>query len=157
VNVCMGTLSKAFGSQGGFVCGSKPLIQWAVNRARSFIYSTALAPAAVGAAAAALQIVQTEPERRERLFNLSARLWSGLGLEGEGPIVPFIVGDNSQTLSLSAALWEEGIFAPPVRFPTVPKGKARIRFSVTAAHHPSDIDHVLQVVGRWREKTKVSL
>lgn len=155
VDVCMGTLSKAFGAHGGFVCGSVPLIQWAVNRARAFIYSTALAPAAVGAAQAALQIVQNEPERRKRLFDLSAKLWSGFGLAGEGPIVPFIVGENSRALSLSAALWDEGIFAPAVRFPTVPHGKARVRFSVTAAHEPSDIDHVQQVVNRWREKTGV--
>lgn len=157
VDVCMGTLSKAFGSQGGFVCGSVPLIQWTVNRARAFIYSTALAPAAVGAAQAALQIGQNETERRKRLFDLSARLWSGFGLAGEGPIIPFIVGDNSRALSLSAALWNEGIFAPAVRFPTVSHGESRVRFSVTAAHEFSDIDHVLHVVNRWREKTGVSM
>jgi 8-amino-7-oxononanoate synthase len=156
VDVCMGTLSKAFGAQGGFICGSKPLIQWAINRARAFIYSTALAPASVGAAQAALEIVQKEPERRERLFALSARLWSGLGLAGEGPIVPFIVGENARALSLSAALWDEGVFAPAVRYPTVPKGEARVRFSVTAAHHVSDIDQVLQVVARWRQKSEAT-
>jgi 8-amino-7-oxononanoate synthase len=155
VDVCMGTLSKALGAQGGFICGSKPLIQWAINRARAFIYSTALAPASVGSARAALDIVQKEPERRERLFALSARLWSGLGLVGEGPIVPFIVGENARALSLSAALWDEGVFAPAVRYPTVPKEEARVRFSVTAAHHVSDIDHVLQVVARWRQKSEV--
>jgi 8-amino-7-oxononanoate synthase len=152
VDVCMGTLSKAFGAQGGFICGSKPLIQWAINRARSFIYSTALAPAAVGAAQSALGIVQNEPERRERLFNLSARLWSGLGLVGQGPIIPLIVGEDARALSLSNALWEEGLFAPAVRFPTVPKGESRVRFSMTAAHSLTDIDRVLRVVSSWREK-----
>ena len=79
-----------------------------------------------------------------------------MGLAGEGPIVPFIVGENARALSLSAALWDEGVFAPAVRYPTVPKGEARVRFSVTAAHHVSDIDQVLQVVARWRQKSEAT-
>ncbi len=150
VDVCMGTLSKAFGAQGGFVCGSDSLIQWAMNRSRAFIYSTALAPSAVGAAQAALKIVLEEPDSRKRVFEISDRLWRGLALDGKGPIVPLIVGEDAQALSLSAALWEAGIFAPAVRFPTVPKGQARVRFSVTAAHTADDIDRVLSTVAAWR-------
>jgi 8-amino-7-oxononanoate synthase len=149
VDVCMGTLSKAFGAQGGFVCGSPVLIQWAINRSRAFVYSTALAPSAVGASLAALKIMQDEPNRRARLFERSKQLWSGLGLEGRGPIVPLIVGDDARALSLSASLWEAGVFAPAVRFPTVPRGAARVRFSVTAAHTAEDIDRVLFSVTRW--------
>ncbi|MBK8574262.1 MAG: 8-amino-7-oxononanoate synthase [Elusimicrobia bacterium] len=149
VDVCMGTLSKAFGAQGGFVCGSSMLTQWAINRARAFIYSTALSPSAVGASLAALKIMQEEPDRRSRLFGLSAQLWAGLNLKGEGPIVPLTVGEDTQALSLSSALWEAGIFAPAVRFPTVPKGAARVRFSVTANHAAEDIDRVLWAVGKW--------
>lgn len=153
VDVCMGTLSKAFGAQGGFVCGSGPLIQWAINRSRAFIYSTALAPSSVGAARAALKIVLEEPDRRKRLFEMSHRLWRGLGLDGQGPIVPFIVGEEKRALSLSAVLWEAGIFAPAVRFPTVPKGQARVRFSVTAAHSVEEIDRVLSTVAQWRTES----
>ena len=149
VDVCMGTLSKAFGAQGGFVCGSTALTQWAINRARAFIYSTALAPAAAGASLASLKIAREEPQSREKLFDVSDRLWSGLVLEGKGPIVPLVVGEDAQALSLSAALWEAGFFAPAVRFPTVPKGAARVRFSVTAAHTPEDIDRALWAVAKW--------
>lgn len=150
VDVCMGTLSKAFGAQGGFVCGSEALIQWAVNRARAFIYSTALSPAAVGAAHASLTIVREEPDRRQRLFERAERLWRGLGLHGQGPIVPLIVGEEAHALSLSAALWEAGLFAPAVRFPTVPKGAARVRFSLTSDHTEEEIDRVLLTVTQWR-------
>ncbi len=150
VDVCMGTLSKAFGAQGGFVCGSEALIQWAVNRARAYIYSTALSPAAVGAAHASLNIVGEEPDRRQRLFERAERLWRGLGLHGQGPIVPLIVGEDANALSLSAALWEEGLFAPAVRFPTVPKGAARVRFSLTSDHTEAEIDRVLLTVTQWR-------
>jgi 8-amino-7-oxononanoate synthase len=150
VDVCMGTLSKALGAQGGFVCGSRPLIQWALNRARAFIYSTALAPSAAAGALAALRIVQEEPQRRQRMFDLSDRLWRGFSLEGKGPIVPLVVGEDSRALSLSSSLWEAGVFAPAVRFPTVPKGEARVRFSVTAAHTAEDMDLVLRAVSSWR-------
>lgn len=88
VDVCMGTLSKAFGAQGGFICGSNSLIQWAINRARAFIYSTALAPSAVGAAQAALKIVGEEPDRRKRLFEMADRLWRGLGSMARAPSFP---------------------------------------------------------------------
>ena len=150
VDVCMGTLSKAFGAQGGFVCGSEALIPWAVNRARAYIYSTALSPAAVGAALASLNIVGEEPDRRQRLFERAERLWRGLGLHGQGPIVPLIVGEDANALSLSAALWEAGLFAPAVRFPTVPKGAARVRFSLTSDHTEAEIDRVLLTVTQWR-------
>jgi 8-amino-7-oxononanoate synthase len=152
VDVCMGTLSKALGAQGGFVCGSMALTQWGINRARAFVYSTALSPGAAGGALAALALCETEEDRRTRLFSLSDRLWAGLGLKGKGPIVPLILGDDGRALSLSAALWEEGVFAPAIRFPTVPKGAARVRFSVTASHTPDDIDRVLAVVNRWNQK-----
>ena len=149
VDVCMGTLTRTLGSQGVFVCGSTALIQWGINRARAFIYSTALSPGAAGGALAALAFCENEENRRIRLFSLSDRLWTGLGLKGKGPIVPLILGGDGRALSLSAALWEGGVFAPAVRFPTVPKGAARVRFSVTASHTPDDIDRVLAVVNRW--------
>lgn len=150
VDVCMGTLSKALGAQGGFIAGSDVLVRWVQNRARAFIYSTALSPGAAAAAREALRIAVAEPERRARAFDLSARLRQGLGVEGEGPIVPLLVGEDHDALALAAALWEQGLFAPAVRPPTVPAGTARIRFSVTAGHTEADIDRALAVVENWR-------
>lgn len=152
VEVCMGTLSKALGAQGGFVCGSRSLVDWLQNKARAYIYSTALAPAAAGAALAALAIARDDDAGRKKLFALSARLRAGLGLAGEGPIVPVVVGETSATLDLSAALWEAGYLAPAVRPPTVPEGTARVRFSLTAGHSEEQIDGALAVVRRWRGK-----
>ena len=150
VPVCMGTLSKGLGAQGGFVVGSRSLIQWVVNRARSFIYSTALNPGAAAAALAAIRIARTEPERRARLFSLSARLRAGAGLSGEGPIVPVHAGQDADAVSLSNRLWEEGLFAPAIRPPTVPRGTARIRFSVTAGHREEDVDRAVRIILEWK-------
>ena len=152
VEVCMGTLSKALGAQGGFVCGSRSLVDWLQNKARAYIYSTALAPAAAGAARTALSIAREDDAGRKKLFALSARLRAGLGLAGEGPIVPVVVGETSAALDLSAALWEAGYLAPAVRPPTVPEGTARVRFSLTAGHSEEQIDGALAVVRRWRGK-----
>jgi 8-amino-7-oxononanoate synthase len=141
VDVCMGTLSKALGTLGGFACGGKELVAWVHNRSRSFIYSTALPPACLAAALAALDICRTEPARRERLFSLGARLrdWLG-GSTGEGPVVPWVVGGEEAALDAARRMWENGVFIPAVRPPTVPKGTARLRFSLTAEHTPDDVD-----------------
>jgi 8-amino-7-oxononanoate synthase len=152
IDVVMGTLSKALGSLGGYVCGQKELVEWIHNRCRSFIYSTALAPASAAAALVALEICRSEPHRRERLEFLSGRLRRGLAMGvGKGPIVPFILGEESRALALSRFLGEEGIFAPAVRPPTVPLGTARLRFSVTAEHSQEDIDKVLECVKSWQQ------
>jgi len=152
VDVCMGTLSKALGGTGGFICGSRELIAWAHNRCRSFIYSTALPPACAAAAVAALDVVREEPERREKLFRLSARLRRGLNLPGEGPIVPLIVGGEKETLALAQHLRAGGVFAPAIRPPTVPKGTARLRFSLTADHTENDVDRVLEILEKSLRK-----
>lgn len=157
VDVCMGTLSKALGAQGGFVGGSRALVDWLQNKARAYIYSTALAPASAGAALAALSIAREDDAGRKKLFALSARLRAGLGLEGDGPIVPVVVGETSAALDLSAALWDAGFLAPAVRPPTVPEGTARVRFSLTAGHTEEQIDGALAVVRRWREKNAVEV
>ena len=146
VDVAMGTLSKAFASQGGFVCGSRELIQWALNRARAFIYSTALSPAAAAAALAAVRLAWADSGRRDRLFALSRRLRAGLRIPGEGPIVPFTVGADARAVALSERLWERGLFAPAVRPPTVPKGTARLRFSLTADHTDAEVDRVIEAL-----------
>jgi 8-amino-7-oxononanoate synthase len=146
VEVVMGTLSKALGGQGGFVTGSSDLIGWVHNRCRSFIYSTALAPASAAAAREALRIAREESGRRENVFSLARRLREGLGVAGEGPIVPWVVGEDGAALALARSLWEKGIFAPAVRPPTVPRGTARLRFSLTANHTEEDVDRLLSAL-----------
>jgi 8-amino-7-oxononanoate synthase len=149
VHVRVGTLSKALGSLGGFVAGSRRLIDHLVNHARTQIYSTALPPAAAAAARAALAIVAAEPWRRDRVFALSARLRDalhGAGLDvgsSVGPIVPVLVGEPGRTLDLAARLAGAGFFVPAIRPPTVPAGTSRLRISVTAAHTDEDIDALI--------------
>ncbi|PTQ55407.1 MAG: 8-amino-7-oxononanoate synthase [Candidatus Carbobacillus altaicus] len=160
IEVFIGTLSKALGAVGGFVAGSQSLIDWLVSSARSFIYSTALPPAAVAAAREGLRIVQEEPERRRRALGNAA--WFRDRLEALGalrvaphfgesgappfvtPIVPLIVGSASQACRVSAALRARGILAVAIRPPTVPDGTARLRFSVSAAHSPDDLAHATE-------------
>lgn len=148
IDVCMGTLSKALGAQGGFVAGSRNLIQWLQNKARAYIYSTALNPAAVAAARKALELSIAEGDRRDRVLAMAQRLRAGLGTAGEGPIVPWVIGSEKETLEVSRVLWEAGVLAPAVRPPTVPAGTARLRFSVTAGHSAADVDTVLSALGK---------
>jgi 8-amino-7-oxononanoate synthase len=165
--VQMGTLSKALGGMGGFVAGSRDLIEYLVNRARPFIYTTALPPAMAAAAAAALDVIEAEPERRARLWSLRERLHEGVRrigfdtLDSRSPIIPLLVGDADQALALSDQLLAHGVYAPAIRPPTVPAGTSRIRMSVTAGHTPAQIDRVLDVLktivasdGRLQESLK---
>jgi 8-amino-7-oxononanoate synthase len=150
--VQMGTLSKALGGLGGFVAGSRDLIEYLVNRARAFIYTTALPPAQAAAAIAALDVIEDEPERRERLWVLRRRLHDGVRragfdtLDSRSPIIPLLIGDAEAALRLSEALLSHGIYAPAIRPPTVPTGTSRIRLSVTAGHTPAQIERLLEVL-----------
>ncbi len=154
IDVTLGTLSKALGSAGGFVVGSQALIDFLRNRARSLIYSTALPPAIVAAAAAAVDFVMSDAghERREMLWRNVSELKNGLsklGIQNESrsPIIPVVVGDEAAAMEMSKKLFERGIFVPAIRFPTVPKGKARLRVTVTAGHAAEDISQFLEVYG----------
>ncbi|BFT69989.1 8-amino-7-oxononanoate synthase [Paenibacillus sp. P36] len=145
VDIHMGTFSKAFGAYGAYVCGSRTLIDFLVNKARTLIYSTAMPPALVAGIAQALVLVQQEHWRRERLYaNLRSfrshleKFGFLLGI-GDSPIVPMIVGDNETALRFSAALEEKGIAAVAIRPPTVQEGTARIRFSLSAAHTDKEL------------------
>ncbi|RMG02605.1 MAG: 8-amino-7-oxononanoate synthase [Planctomycetota bacterium] len=156
VPVRIGTLSKALGSQGGFVAGDRCLIEWLVNHARSYIYSTA-SPAAVAAASlAALEIVRTEPHRRCELLACARRLREALRDQGwrlgpsESQIVPVIVGLPDRAVKLSAALSEEGFFVPAIRPPTVPEGEACLRISVAWPHCEAEIDRLIEVMASLR-------
>lgn len=146
----MGTLSKALGSIGGFVAGPQEAVELIRNKARSFIYTTALAPACAAAALEALRVAQEEPVWRRRLWDNVGRWTSGLKRLGcdvicEGSqIVPVRVGTNHDTMALARALFEAGVFAPGIRPPTVPEGSARIRTSLTALHTEGDLETALR-------------
>jgi 8-amino-7-oxononanoate synthase len=152
VDIHMGTFSKALGSQGGYVAGDRRLVDYLHNRARSFIYSTAMAPPVLGAINQALEIVMAEPERRLYLSRESedfrqALLAAGLDLLGsETQIIPVLVGANDRALEFAARLKEGGLMAVALRPPTVPPGRARVRFSLTAAHSPEDLRRARQTI-----------
>ncbi len=141
----MGTLSKALGAQGGFVVGSRQFIDWLVNRARPYIFSTALAPPIAAAARRAVQIVHDEPERRQRVLALADLLRAelhGAGFaetDSRCQIVPVVVGDARKAVALSRRLEKAGLLVPAIRPPSVPEGTARLRISVTAGHTEEDI------------------
>jgi len=152
VDIHMGTFSKALGSLGGYVAGDRRLIDYLHNRARSFIYSTALPPPVLGAIRAALQVVREEPERRLNLLQNAAAFRRELQTAGfdtlgsETQIVPALVGKNEPTLKFAAALRDRGLMAVALRPPTVPPGKARVRFSLSAAHRPEDLEEALKTI-----------
>ncbi|MDP2935543.1 MAG: 8-amino-7-oxononanoate synthase [Dehalococcoidia bacterium] len=154
VHILVGTLGKALGSGGAFVAGSLELVDFLVNRARPFIFSTALAPSLAAAATAALEIVQQELWRRHDLLSSASYLKKGLielGFKvlGEGTaIVPVIIGDPARTMEMSRLLLEEGIFVQGLRPPTVPPGACRLRCSLMATHTREDLDMALDVFQR---------
>ena len=147
VDVQLGTLSKALGSVGGYVAGRKELIEYLVNYSRSFIFSTALSPADIGAALEALNIVKNEPlvvkQLNENTAYMANKLQSmGIECDDETPIFPIIVGDNERALSLAYELELRGIIITAIRPPTVPVGESRLRMTVTAAHSQEQLDYV---------------
>lgn len=140
----MGTLSKAAGLSGGTIAASRPWIDLLVNRARSFIYSTAPPPAIAHAARESLRLIRSQEgaKRRKRLFELVTRMGGG-----PSPIVPILLGTNEAALAASRSLEERGFLVPAIRYPTVPRGKARLRISLSAEHNPETVTHLRQVLG----------
>jgi 8-amino-7-oxononanoate synthase len=158
VDVQMGTLSKALGASGGYICGSRNLIEWLINRARSFIYSTAPAPGIAAAALAAVEFLASPEGEERRLL-----LWKRINLLGEllpmnamntkssnasSAIFPWIVGDAQAALDLASALQNEGFLVPAIRYPTVAKGSARLRITVTASHKEDQIRSLCEAIKR---------
>jgi 8-amino-7-oxononanoate synthase len=142
----VGTLSKAMGSQGGFVVGPQRLIDWLWNKARTQVFSTALSPAACAASIAALEIIDGEPQRRSDLHQRSEELRQELWLRGvapldgsTGPIVPVLLQDAARTMQAGRALEERGFLVGTIRPPTVPRDRSRLRISVSAAHSSEDV------------------
>jgi 8-amino-7-oxononanoate synthase len=150
--VRVGTLSKALGAAGGFVCGSRELIDWLANRARPYVFSTALPPAIAAAALAALEIVERDPTAGGRLLERSARLRARLTEQGwdvgqsASQIIPIILGDAGRTLEISRRLRQHGCYVPAIRPPSVPAGQSRLRISITAAHSDTMLDKLLSAL-----------
>ena len=148
IEIQMGTLGKALGASGGYVCGSRTLIDYLINRARTFIFSTAPVPAATAAAAAGVRFIQSNPgeERRkllwQRVTELSLRL-KNQRLEISSAIIPILIGDETKAVEAATALRGQGIFVPAIRYPTVGRGQARLRVTVTASHSSADIAKLL--------------
>ena len=147
VDIQLGTLSKSLGSVGGYVAANSTIIDYLVNTSRSFIFSTALSPADIGAALAALQIIDSDASVLARLQDnvcyMSDRLNSmGIYATADTPIFPILIGKNEDTLAVSNYLYEAGIIGTAIRPPTVPIGESRIRLTVTAAHSKDQIDYV---------------
>jgi 8-amino-7-oxononanoate synthase len=144
IEIQMGTLGKALGASGGYICGSRALVDFLVNRARSFIFSTAPVPAAAAAATAGIKLVQSAEgaTRRSSLQQLTSQLKSKLKIQNpmlQGAIVPLILGAEASAVTAAATLREQNIFIPAIRFPTVARGAARLRITLTAAHTAADV------------------
>jgi glycine C-acetyltransferase/8-amino-7-oxononanoate synthase len=153
VDLVVGTLGKALGSYGAYVCASAELNEYLLNTARSFIFSTALPPPVLAAALAALELLEAEPVRVRKLSINAATLREGLVAEGlaagggQSQIVPLEVGDAERTMELCERLLERGVFAQGIRPPTVPPGSSRLRFSVMATHEETELSEAARLTG----------
>jgi len=154
VDVQVGTLSKAIGVLGGFIAGPNHLIEWLVNRGRPFLFSTSAPPAVIAACIEALDIIRDEPDRLHRLWENTRVFKEGLHDLGfdtgasQTPITPVITGEEERTQAFAGRLFEEGVFTPAIVYPTVAKGRARVRTIVIADHTPQDLREALDVFGR---------
>ncbi len=147
----MGSLSKAIGSTGGFITGNKDLIDFFKNKARSFIYTTALPPAACAASLAGLTLIQEDTTLIDKLWENIRYLRSQLSkfisnIAGESPIIPIIIGSSEDALNVSKRLYENGILIPAIRPPTVPLGTSRLRISLMATHSKEDINRLIDTL-----------
>jgi len=163
VDIQVGTLSKAIGVLGGYVCGSRELIDFLYHRARPFIFSTSHPPAVVGACRAAFELLDSETGEK-----LIKRLWSNtkffkrklkkLGFKtgvSETPITPIHVGEAAKAFDFGRQLFDEGLFAPAIGYPTVPEGKARLRAIVTATHKRAELEAALVILERVGKKLAI--
>jgi glycine C-acetyltransferase len=157
VDVQVGTLSKAIGALGGYVCGSRDLIDYLYHRARPFLFSTSHPPSVAASCIAAFDILENEPDRIERLWSNTRYFQEQLTHAGfdiggrttpksETPITPIIIGDGRKTMEFSRAIFEQGVMATGIAFPTVPEGKARVRCIMTSEHTQAQIDKALEVL-----------
>ncbi len=161
IHIQVGTLSKAIGVLGGYVCGSRDLIEFLYHRARPFLFSTSHPPAVAAACIAAFDVLEQEPERIERLWDNTRYFKKALNSAGfntgisETPITPVIVGEAKTAHQLSRELFDRGVLATGIGFPTVPKGKARVRTIVTATHTREELDRALEVFSEVGKKMEL--
>ena len=159
VDIQVGTLSKAIGALGGYVCGSRDLIEFLYHRARPFLFSTSHPPSVAATCIAAFEVLEQEPERIEKLWDNTRFFKKELGTLGfniggvntpasETPITPIIVGEGRLAMEFSRELFKEGVMGTGIAFPTVPEGKARIRTIMTATHTRAQLERALEVLGR---------
>ena len=159
VLIQMGTLGKALGGFGAYVAGSRELCDLLINRCRSFIFTTSLPPAVMAMALAAVDLVQSEPQRRAALQHNCQKLKQGLSRLGfelgksASPILPLIVGDAARCMALSAALLDRGVFAQGIRPPTVPPGTSRLRITLMATHSAGQIERALSVFDEVKKRS----
>jgi len=161
VHIQVGTLSKAIGVLGGYVCGSRDLIEFLYHRARPFLFSTSHPPAVAAACLAAFDVLEQEPERMQNLWNNTKYFKQGLAAAGfntgmsETPITPVIVGQAKTAHQFSAALFAEGVLATGIGFPTVAEGKARVRTIVAATHTRAELDRALEIFSRVGRRMQI--
>src|SRR5579862_7085891 len=161
VHVQVGTLSKAIGVLGGYVCGSRDLIEFLYHRARPFLFSTSHPPAVAAACLAAFDVLESEPERMQNLWDNTSYFKEGLHAHGlstgtsETPITPIMVGDAATAHAFSRALFDEGLFATGIGYPTVAQGKARIRTIVTSAHSEEVLARAIEIITRVAKRMKI--
>lgn len=150
IDLAMGTLSKALGGYGAYVCGAQPVIDLITTRARTFIYTTGLPPACAAGALAALDVMTTEPERLTTPLDRARRFTGALGLPtAQSPIVPLLLGDAGMALRAAADLEKQGLLAVAIRPPTVPPGTARLRLAFSALHTEAQVDRLVEAVRPW--------
>ncbi len=162
VDIQLGTLSKALGVVGGYIAGSAGLKDWLINRGRPYLFSTAHPPMVAAALIAALDVMETDPEPMERLWS-NTRWWkqhlaeAGFDTMGsETPITPVYVGDEKAAQEMERMLWEEGVYALSIVYPTVARGKARIRTMPSAAHTLEELEFALGAFKRVRDRLSVA-
>jgi len=154
VDIVMGTFSKSLGSMGGFIGGSREMIEFLKHKARCFIFTASLAPAVVGGVLKALEIMQAEPERMEQLWRNTRKMHEGFKSIGfkigssQTPIVPILIGSEAKAFAFSQRLFEEGVFATPAIYPAVRYGEAIVRTSFMSSHTEEDLDKVLDIFAK---------
>lgn len=158
-DIIMGTLSKSLGAEGGFVCGSRILIEYLLNKARSFIFSTSQSPAVIGAALRALEILEEEPQRAAKLQHNAeyfCRCLQEEGIAASSPtaIIPIIIGSEEAAVKISEELLEQGCMIPAIRYPTVAKGTARLRAALMATHTEEELRHTAKIIAAAIKKYK---
>jgi len=150
VDLAMGTLSKAIGGYGAYVCATRPVIDFIKTRTRTVVYSTGLPPASAAAAIAALDVIEAEPERVATPLALARRFTRALQLpEAESAVVPIILGEAQTALAAARDLEDQGLLAVPIRPPTVPAGTARLRIAFSAGHTEAQVDQLAEAVRPW--------